>query len=775
MSPLDDLNPTQREAVSHRDGPLLVLAGPGSGKTRVITRRIARLIESGVSPARILAITFTNKAANEMQSRVDALLPGSRVWVSTFHRLCARLLRRYGSAVGLKSNFSIFDTTDQTQLVREVLVQQELDPKHYTPAKMLHRIGQAKHRVQSAEEYARAVAEGAGSYLDQITARVYTAYEAALLRANAVDFDDLLLHVCRLLTENDEIRRELDDRFRYILVDEYQDTNLAQYTIVRLLSVDHPNLCATGDPDQSIYGWRGAEIGNILRFEHDFPDARIVRLEQNYRSTRSILASADALIAHNVRRKAKSLFTENDEGYPVELLTYDNQTQEAEQITNLICQLAQSEARPWSDFAVFYRINALSRGLELALIRRGVPYQVAAGVAFYERSEVKDVLSYLRLIHNPADRAAFQRIVNVPTRGIGKQSIAKVLGWADQQEIAPLEAARRASEFPGIPKRAATALARFAELIEELSRGSFGGVAPLIETLLHRTGYTAEWAASKTEVDLQRIANVEELKTATRQYDVEHADDPTLEGFLESASLVADADAVDEQAGRVTLMTLHAAKGLEFPVAFVMAVEEGLLPHDRSLRDESLAELEEERRLLFVGATRAKERLFLSRTFLRDFRGQQYPAAPSRFLSEMKLQAAPRRSADVESAVANVALPAERNGPPSSDADTQAEEGHFVTEATTPALSPLSTGSRSLRRHTGVALTTGADLLAAATARPRLSFAAGMLVRHPRLGLGRVVDVQGAGKWRTVTVQFESSETQRFVAQQCPLQPVGAG
>ena len=783
MTSSTDLNAAQAEAVNHRDGPLLVLAGPGSGKTRVITRRIARLIESGVWASRILAITFTNKAANEMQSRVERLLPGNRVWVSTFHRLCARLLRRFAPSVGLQPNFSILDMTDQASVMRDVLSQVEIDSKHFTPGKMLHRIGQAKQRLQTADIFARHIGEGQGSYLDQIVARAYSAYEQTLLRANAVDFDDLLLHVCRLLNDNQEIRAELDERFRYILVDEYQDTNLAQYQIVRALSHDYPNLCATGDPDQSIYGWRGAEIGNILRFEQDFPATRVVRLEQNYRSTPEILRAADSLIAHNVRRKPKTLFTENPSGSPVELLTFDDQNHEAEGIALTLRRLADDEQRPWSDFAIFYRINALSRGLELALSRHRIPYQVAAGVAFYERAEVKDVLSYLRLIHNRVDRAAFGRVVNTPIRGIGKQSVGKIVGWADRQGIGPLEAARRAGEFPGMSKRAVTALLRFADLIDDLSAGASGGVADLIEAVLNRTAYGAEWKDSRAEVDMQRAANVEELKTAARQYDAEHADAPTLEGFLESASLVADVDGVDENAGQVTLMTLHAAKGLEFPVVTIVAVEDGLLPHERSLRENNPNEVEEERRLMFVGVTRAKERVFLTRTFLREFRGNRLLSVPSRFLNEMPLKMSqsfeqpdfgmPRVKAPF--------APAERADSETATHGAAAKSIEQVAsriDAGEPNSLP-SPGSRHQRgRMRGrPLLTTAADLLNG-TSTPvemPLAFNVGMSVRHPRLGVGSVIAAEGAGKWRTVTVTFSSGETHSFVALKCPLQPVGMG
>ncbi|RPI73668.1 MAG: ATP-dependent DNA helicase, partial [Planctomycetaceae bacterium] len=366
-----------------------------------------------------------------------------------------------------------------------------------------------------------------------------------LLRSNAVDFDDLLMHVGRLVVESEEVRAELGEKFRYILVDEYQDTNFAQYKIACTLAHEHRNLCVTGDPDQSIYGWRGAEIGNILQFERDFPEARVVRLEQNYRSTQAICRAADALIAHNQRRKAKSLYTLNPEGTPVEPLFFDDQNLEAEGIATTIRGLSQAESRPWSHFAIFFRVNALSRAVELALGRNRIPYQVAAGLAFYERVEVKDLLGYLRLIHNPADRAAFQRVVNTPLRGIGKTTVTKLVGWADQQRITPLEAARDAGRFPGITKRAVTGLAKFSEMIDRLSKTPYGGVLPLFDDLLKFTGYGHGWDKSSDETDLQRAANIAELRTAAAQYDAANAADPTLEGFLENSSLVADLDGVD--------------------------------------------------------------------------------------------------------------------------------------------------------------------------------------------------------------------------------------
>ncbi len=534
----DDLTAAQRTAVEHFEGPLLVVAGPGSGKTRVITRRIARLIDRGVRPRNILAITFTNKAAREMEERVGRLVPGAPVWVSTFHRLCARLLRQYGSAVGLAPNFTILDTTDQRTLVKQVLHDLDIDGSHYPPARIGNRISTAKNKLQTPEMMRQAVEEGRGSFQDQVVSKVYTGYQKALLASNGVDFDDLLLHVAMLLRDSDVIRAELDERFRFVLVDEYQDTNIAQYEIVRALSIDHPNLCATGDPDQSIYGWRGAEIGNILRFERDYPDTRVVRLEQNYRSTPEILRVADRLIAHNTRRKAKDLFTENPSGPEPELLCFLDERDEADGIARMIVDQVEQEGRRWSDFAIFYRINALSRGIEQSLVRAKIPYQ-AAGVAFYERTEIKDVLAYLRLIHNPADRTAFLRIVNVPARSLGKTSVERLVKWADATGLSPLDMARAAGDVTGLSKKAVAAFKDFAALIDKFAAVSTGGVEGLIRTILDATHYTAPWERSPLEEDQQRLANVQEILSAARDYDAEHPDNPDLEGFLENASLVA--------------------------------------------------------------------------------------------------------------------------------------------------------------------------------------------------------------------------------------------
>jgi DNA helicase-2/ATP-dependent DNA helicase PcrA len=763
-----DLTPAQREAVEHRDGPLLVLAGPGSGKTRVITRRIARLVESGVPPGRILAITFTNKAAGEMAERVGALLPGTRVWVSTFHRFCARLLRERAASVGLRSNFSIYDTADQQQIARAVLNELDVDAVHFPPARVLGRISRAKNDMLTPERFAEAYGGMIGTHWDAVVAKAYPLYQQRLLEANAVDFDDLLLHVVELLAENPELAADLGERFRYILVDEYQDTNMAQYQIVAALAQAHKNLCVTGDPDQSIYGWRGARIENILRFERDFPRAKVVRLEHNFRSTREILRAADSLIVHNVHRKHKELITDNPDGEPVEVLLCDDARQEADIVAERIRAMHDEEDRPWSSFAIFYRTNALSRELEISLSRARIPFQVAAGTAFYDRTEIKDTLAYLRLVHNPNDAVAFRRVVNKPVRGIGKTTTDRLTRWAESQARPLLDAARHADDVSQLTKRSIKPLREFAALIEELADLSAGPVEKLLVRTLERTSYLDLYRGSDDEDDQQRLANVQELLTAARQYDLSSGEDGSLEGFLETASLTSDVDAVDEMAGSVTLMTLHAAKGLEFPVAFIVAVEQNILPHERSLGEDNSRAVEEERRLLFVGITRARERLFLTHTRQREFRGRRMMTIRSEFLEEMML--AETSYAAGPSPRTFDEFPDEdysQEPPDLDDFPESAEAGQYEDEPSPKRIPPP--------RPTVPKLMTGADLLADAASLP-VAFAIGEQVRHPRYGLGRVIEVGGFGRRRTVTVEFDDDgRTEQFVAAKCPLQPVGRG
>ena len=747
------LTPAQYAAVSHHQGPLLVLAGPGSGKTRVITHRIASLIHAGIPANQILGITFTNKASDEMSERVQQLIPGSRVEISTFHKFCVRILRRYGRGVGLDTNFSIFDTTDQQQLIRHVLNELDIDTVAYNPSTIAGMISRAKNDLITADRYAEAFQESIGDHLQAVAARVYPVYQRLLLESNAVDFDDLLLHVASLLKGSPELRATLDERYQYILVDEYQDTNLAQYQIVMGLSLNTRNLCVTGDPDQSIYGWRGAKIENILQFERDFPDCKTIRLEQNFRSTKEILRVADSLIAHNQKRKEKTLFTENPEGEPVELLTFNDERQEADEIAVKIRRAVDRGEAEYTDFAVFYRVNSLSRELELALARHKIPYQLAGSVAFYERTEVKDLLSYLKLINNPDDRVAFSRIVNKPLRGIGKTTQNKLIRWADEKKLSLLEAAHQAADCPSLSKRAATMVARFAKMISGFSLADSGSVAHLMEMVVDSTRMIDSWKESPDEDDQQRIANVNELVATARKYDQIFGDETTLEGFLEVSTLASATDQLDAEAGQVTLMTLHAAKGLEYPVVFIVGVEQNLIPHERVLREELRDGLEEERRLFFVGITRAEQSLYLTQTRERSLRGRPWRTITSDFLKEI----------DVE--IHDLTDYSSENRSHFDDFVKSIKQGEIDLEAlkaAAPQKKPL--------------LMTGADLLKQSPEAADLpqGFSVGMRVRHPRYGVGTVMGISGYARKRMVNVIFDDvEESQTFVAAHCPLQPLG--
>lgn len=746
------LTPPQYAAVSHHQGPLLVLAGPGSGKTRVITHRIASLIHAGIPQHQILGITFTNKASDEMGERVRQLIPDSRVEISTFHKFCVRILRRYGNVVGLDSNFSIFDTTDQHQLIRYVLNELDIDTVAYNPSTIASMISRAKNDLITAERFVEAFQESIGDHLQAVAARVYPVYQKLLLESNAVDFDDLLLHVASLLKGSPELRATLDERYQYILVDEYQDTNRAQYQIVMGLSLNTRNLCVTGDPDQSIYGWRGAKIENILQFERDFPDCKTIRLEQNFRSTKAILRVADDLISHNQRRKPKTLFTENQEGTPVELLCFSDERQEANEIALHIRNTVDRGDYDFTDFAVFYRVNSLSRELELALARHKIPYQLAGSVAFYERTEVKDLLSYLKLINNPDDRVAFSRIVNKPLRGIGKATQNKLIRWAEEKGFSLLEAAHQAKDCPALSKRASNMVARFAKMISGFSMADSGSVAHLMEAVIDSTRLIDSWKESPDEEDQQRISNVNELLSTARKYDEIFGEETNLEGFLEASTLASATDQLDSNAGRVTLMTLHAAKGLEYPVVFIVGVEQNLIPHERVLREEFRDGLEEERRLFFVGITRAEQCLYLTQTRERSLRGRPWRTITSDFLKEIDV--------DVKDQTDNMF-------------ETKSHFDEFVEsikrgEVDTEALK-AATPKRPL-------LMTGADLLKQTPEAADIpqGFSVGMRVRHPRYGVGTVMGISGYARKRTVDVLFDDAdESQTFRVAHCPLQPLG--
>jgi len=626
---LATLTEPQLEAATHVDGPLLMLAGPGSGKTRVVTHRIAYLLSQGIAARQILALTFTNKAADEMRLRVESIAPDKPVWMGTFHRFCARLLRQHAALAGLGENYTIFDSSDSLRALKQAIARLDLDLTHFTPQSIGHAISSAKNSLITSDTYQARP----GHPLGALVAKIYPAYQRRLLESNAVDFDDLLLHVVKLLQGSPELRATLDEHYRYIMVDEYQDTNLAQYAIVRALSVDYPNLAVTGDPDQSIYGWRGANLNNILDFEKDYPDVRVVRLEQNYRSTPNILSVADQLISNNKRRKQKALFTHNDSGQPVRLTRYADQRDESESIVDRIVSEIEAGTRRASDYAIFYRVNALSRSLEFALRDRSVPYQIVNGVEFFQRKEIKDILAYVELQSNLRNDVAFMRIVNMPPRGIGKTTLERLSAHAHQYGVSLLQASREAGMIETLNKRATSSLAKFVALVDSLGEASGESVEEILGLALEESGYQDYLKKSDTEEDHQRLANIQELLTVGRQFDEENLGDNSLEAFLEQASLVNDTDAWEDESDRVTLMTLHAAKGLEFPVVYIVAVEDGLLPHERS--KDSPDQLEEERRLLFVGITRAEQELQLSGAKYRDFRGQRLMTVPSRFLMEL--------------------------------------------------------------------------------------------------------------------------------------------
>lgn len=774
-----NLTDAQHEAVEHFEGPLMVLAGPGSGKTRVITHRIARLLERGVTPEHILALTFTNKAAREMQERVEKLLGGLRVRVSTFHRFCSRILRRFPEHAGLKNNFTILDHSDQVSIIRHIMKDEKLDGMFHEPGRVLGRISRARNEMITAEQFRQQFEQRPGNPLDAIVYQVFPLYEARVRQQNAVDFDDLLLHVVRLMEDEPNVREQLDHYFRFILVDEYQDTNLAQYQIVHAMSQIHPNLCATGDPDQSIYGWRGARPGNISTFERDFPDVHIVSLDQNFRSTQRIVRCADQLISNNRRPHRGKLMTENPEGDSVRLLLFENPDAEANGIAEEIAAQVASGARKYSDFAIFYRVNALSRLLETALSRHAVPYQVAAGYSFFERAEVRDLIAYLRLIENESDDAAMERIINRPARGIGNTTLLKLRNYADKHRMGLFSAAREVRSIEGISPRVRKAVEGFTDLIQKLHEQSAEGrVSPLIERLVADIDYMSLWRDDEDEADVDRAANVHELISAARQYDalseqmhnerdeeetgmpafLAEDDRTSLQGFLELATLANETDNLDASQGSVTLMTLHASKGLEFPSVYIIGIESGLIPHERAVTDGNVSSFEEERRLLFVGITRAKQDLTLTQTSERTFRGMRRTTISSPFIAELH---------GVIDRKASVATP-----PPITAAllDERLEQARRRFEAA------QKIGDRKL-------IMTAAELAAkkgvpgteATTDSPgTFQFQAGMQVRHPRYGRGIVTELSGGSHRATISVQFENDgQTHTFVASRCPLQPVG--
>jgi DNA helicase II / ATP-dependent DNA helicase PcrA len=626
---LADLNEAQREAVLTTEGPVLVVAGAGSGKTRVLTRRIAFLLAAvGAKPSEILAITFTNKAAAEMRERVEHLVgpPSRAAWVMTFHAACGRILRREAQRLGYRSNFTIYDSADQLRLTKQCLEELERDPKRFTPRGIHAQISNAKNQLIGPAEYASRVA----SFYDQTVADVYELYQKRMFASNAVDFDDMLYLTVDVLERFPEAQERWQKSFRYILVDEYQDTNHAQYRFLQLLAARHMNVFAVGDPDQSIYAFRGADIRNVMEFERDFPGAKSIALEQNYRSTNSILEAANGIISHNRERKPKNLWSELGEGEPVHTIEVEDEHAEARYVAAEIARLVE-EGYNGNEIAVFYRTNAQSRVLEDVLVRQGIAYQVIGGPRFYERAEIKDLVAYLQVIDNPFDAVSLLRIANRPRRGIGDSSLAKLMSFADDAEMSLWEAMGR-TEAAGVGTAPAKAVAGFRTLIQSLTTAAEELAVPeLIERVLEQSGYIESLEAERTIEAQGRIENLQELVALAREW-VESAAEPSLSSFLQEVSLYSDQDAIRGEGSLVTLMTLHNAKGLEFRVVYLIGMEEGIFPHSRSIEEQGI---EEERRLCYVGMTRAMERLTLLHASSRMLYGGRSYNLPSRFLDEL--------------------------------------------------------------------------------------------------------------------------------------------
>jgi DNA helicase-2/ATP-dependent DNA helicase PcrA len=626
---LEDLNPAQREAVLHTEGPVLVIAGAGSGKTRVLTRRIAHLLRAvGVKPSEILAITFTNKAAQEMRERVEQLIgpPARAAWIMTFHSACGRILRREAQQLGYRSNFTIYDSADQVRLVKQCLEALDRDPKRFTPRGIHGQISNAKNQLIGPAEYLERVQ----SFYDQTVAEVYLLYQQRLFASNAVDFDDMLYLTVDVLERFPEARQKWQQAFRYVLVDEYQDTNHAQYRLLQLLAGEHRNVFAVGDPDQSIYGFRSADIRNVLEFEDDFPGAYTIALEQNYRSTQNILDAANGVIRHNRERKEKNLWSELGEGEPVRVVEVEDEHAEARYVAAEIAMLVE-QGYSGSEIAVLYRTNAQSRVLEDVLVRQGIAYQVIGGPRFYERAEIKDLIAYLQVIDNPYDAVSLLRIANRPRRGIGDTTLGRLMTWADQREISLWEATAEA-ETAGVGSAPLKALRAFRTTLQSLMASAQELEVPeLIEAVLDRSGYREALEAERTIEAQGRLENLEELVSVAREW-LEQSAEPSLSGFLQEVSLYSDQDAIRGEGSLVTLMTLHNAKGLEFRAVYLIGMEEGIFPHSRSIEEQGI---EEERRLCYVGMTRAMDRLTLLHASSRMLYGGRSYNLPSRFLDEL--------------------------------------------------------------------------------------------------------------------------------------------
>ena len=733
MSKYDLLNPEQKEAVFHYEGPLLILAGAGSGKTRVLTHRVAWLIEEKqVNPWNIMAITFTNKAAGEMRDRVETMLGGALggVWVATFHSTCVRILRRYIDRIGFGTNFTIYDGDDQKTIIKEICKRFQIDTKLYRERFFMAAISAAKDELLSPDDYAKQVH---GDTRKQKVAEVYREYQKQLRASNALDFDDLIFRTVELFQKDAEVLEQYQDRFRFIMVDEYQDTNTAQFKLVSLLAAKYRNLCVVGDDDQSIYRFRGANIQNILSFEEVYPDAKVIRLEQNYRSTQNILTAANEVICHNEGRKEKKLWTANGDGDKVRFRQFLNGFEEAEYVAGMISRKVGAGKWRYGDCAVLYRTNAQSRMFEEKFLFANVPYKIVGGINFYGRKEIKDVLAYLKTIENGRDDLAVRRIINVPKRGIGSTTINRVQEYANTEDMSFYDALRVAGTIPGVGKSVAK-LDGFVQMIQTMrSKQPYYSVKELIEDVLEQTEYRKELMAEGTEEALDRLANIDELLNKAASY-AEHADNPSLGGFLEEVALVADIDNLEEDADHVVMMTLHSAKGLEFPVVFMVGMEDGMFPSYMSISSEDPADLEEERRLCYVGITRAKETLILTSARQRMVRGEIHYNRVSRFIEDIPKEVL------AENETANV-QPKEKKERPETKAHAAYRQMRetFKTKAfAQPQVEAKKEGG--------------------------LSYDVGDRVRHIKFGVGSVTDIREGGRDYEVTVNFDRVGVKKMFA-----------
>ena len=767
MSLLDALNEPQRQAVMATDGPLLILAGAGSGKTRVLTHRTAYLIEEcGVNPYNIMAITFTNKAAGEMRERIDQMVGyGSEsIWVCTFHSTCVRILRRYIDRLGFGTNFTIYDSDDQKTLMKDVCKRLEIDTKMYKEKMFLSAISSAKDELIDPIEFET---RAAGDYVKRKQAQVYREYQQALKQNNALDFDDLIMKTVELFKLDKEVLASYQDRFRYIMVDEYQDTNTAQFELIRLLALKYQNLCVVGDDDQSIYKFRGANIYNILNFEHHFPDATVIKLEQNYRSTQNILDAANAVIANNQGRKEKRLWTDNGAGDKITFEQLDTAAEEADFVARDIARRVRKGEYQYKDCAILYRTNAQSRLFEERFITANIPYKIFGGVNFYARKEVKDLLAYLKTIDNGQDDLAVRRIINIPKRGIGAASINKVALYAQEQEISFYDALCVAEQVPGLGKAAAK-IRPFVLFIQSMkAKAKLLSVADLLQEVIETTGYVRELEAEGTDEAEARIENIDELISKAVDY-AEGEEAPTLNGFLENVALVADIDSFDENSDYVVLMTLHSAKGLEFPNVYLAGLEDGLFPSYMSITsDNSQAEIEEERRLAYVGITRAKKNLTITSARVRMVRGQTQYGKVSRFVREIppellsgKIYEPKTKEEPIEQSTFQKARKAFRTVPSygGSGYGKEVGEGYGSTFHSSKATKPVYTKVENQRDF--------------GSAGGALSYQVGDRVRHIKFGDGEVMAIVSGGRDYEVTVDFDKVGTKKMFASFAKLKKI---